>query len=74
MGAVAEQFTLSDLVPFSSSGGDALYGQFPPKPSKIYLTHPAGVPVWVAYERLRAVDAALQEQLVLGAAGDLDSS
>jgi len=35
---------------------------FPPKPPKMR---------WATYERLRAVDAALQEQWFLGATGDL---
>jgi len=35
---------------------------FPPKSPKMR---------WVTYKRLRAVDAALQEQWLLGAAGDL---
>ena len=35
---------------------------FPPQPSKMR---------WITYERLRAVDAALQEQYLLAAAGDL---
>ena len=41
---------------------DALYGPFPPKPPKMRLS---------TYENLRAADAALQEQWLLGAAGDL---
>ena len=44
------------------ASGDALDGPFPPKPTKMR---------WATYERLRAVDAALQEQWLLGAAGDL---
>ena len=44
------------------ASGDALDGPFPPKPPEMR---------WAIYERLRAVDAALQEQWVLGAAGDL---
>ena len=42
--------------------GDALDRPYPPKPRKMR---------WATYKRLRAVDAALQEQWLLGAAGDL---
>ena len=44
------------------ASSDALNGPFPPKPSKMR---------WVTYRRLRAVDAALQGQRFLGAAGDV---
>jgi len=44
------------------ASGEALGGPFPPKPQKMR---------WATYERLRAADAALQEQWLLGAAGDL---
>ena len=40
--------------------GAGLDGPFPPKPPKMR---------WVTYNRLQAVDAALQEQWPLGAAG-----
>jgi hypothetical protein len=43
------------------ASGDALDGPFPSKPPNMR---------WVTYERLRAADAALQEQWLLGAAGD----
>ena len=46
-----------------SASGGALAGSFPPKPPKVR---------WATYKRLRAVDAALQEQWLFGAAGDLD--
>src|SRR5262249_32117151 len=45
-----------------STSSDTLDGPFPPKPPKIR---------WATYKRLRAVDAALQEQWLFGAAGDL---
>ena len=44
------------------ASGDALDGHFPAKPPKMR---------WATYKRMRAVDAALQEQWLLGAAGDL---
>ena len=44
------------------ASGDALDGPFPPKPPMMR---------WATYERLLAVDAALREQWVLGAAGGL---
>src|SRR5215471_36612 len=44
------------------AGGDALGRPFPPKPPKMR---------WATYRRLRAVDAALQDQWLFGAAGDL---
>jgi hypothetical protein len=40
------------------ASGDALDGPFPPKPPNMR---------WATYDRLRAVDAALQEQWLLGA-------
>ena len=42
--------------------GDALDGPFPVKPARMR---------WATYNHLRTVDAALQEQWLLGAAGDL---
>ena len=45
-----------------SASGDTLDGAFPPKPPKMR---------WSTYEHLRAVDAALQEQWLLCATGDL---
>jgi hypothetical protein len=44
------------------AGEDALAGPFPPKLPKMR---------WATYQRLRAVDAALQEQWLLGVAGGL---
>src|SRR5262245_37013741 len=44
------------------ASGDALDGPFPAKPAKMR---------WATYKRLRAVDATLQEQWLIGAAGDL---
>jgi hypothetical protein len=42
--------------------GDTLDGPFPPKPPKMR---------WVTYNRFRAVEAALEEQWLIGAAGGL---
>ena len=44
------------------ASGDALDGPFPPKPPKMR---------WTTYKRLKAVDAALQEQWLLGTAGEI---
>ena len=44
------------------ASGAALDGPFPSKPPKMR---------WATYKRLRAVDAALKDQWLLGAAGDL---
>ena len=44
------------------ASGNALAGPFPPKPPKMR---------WVTYKRLQAVDAALQEQWLLGVSGGL---
>ena len=46
----------------AGASSDALDGPFPPKPPKMR---------WATYERLRTVDAALQEQWLLGTAGEL---
>jgi hypothetical protein len=57
----AQRKALSIRRPVGASG-DALYAPFPPKPPKMR---------WTTYKRLRAVDAALQDQGFLGSAGDL---
>src|SRR5262249_50920996 len=58
-GAAAKAISIRRRV---SASGVALDGPFPPKPPKMR---------WATYERLRAVDAALQEQWLFGAVGDL---
>src|SRR5262245_32973024 len=57
----AQRKALSIWRPIGARGA-ALDGPFPSKPPKMR---------WATYERLRAIDAALQEQWLFGAAADL---